>query len=66
MRKRLQEAEEQRKQREAEETAKQMEEIKRQEEVAKQESAMKAQRSSIGSLFLMLLHLLPLHRQTLK
>lgn len=44
-------AERQRKQREAEETAKQMEEIKRQEEAAKQETAMRAQQSSIGSLF---------------
>lgn len=44
-------AEQERKQREAEAAAKQMEEIKRQEEAAKQESAMKAQQSSIGSLF---------------
>ena len=44
-------AEEVRKQREAAETAKQMEEIKKAEEAAKQEAAMKAQQSSIGSLF---------------
>ena len=44
-------AEKQRKQREAEETARQMEEIKKQEEIAKQETAMRAQQSSIGSLF---------------
>lgn len=44
-------AEQERKKREAEASAKQMEEIKRQEEAAKQESAMKAQQSSIGSLF---------------
>lgn len=44
-------AEQERKQREAEAAAKQMEEMKKQEEVAKQEAAMKAQRSSIGSLF---------------
>ena len=44
-------AEEVRKQREAAETAKQMEEIKKAEEAAKQEVAMKAQQSSIGSLF---------------
>lgn len=44
-------AEEQRKQREIEATSKRMEEIKREEEVAKQEAALKAQQSSIGSLF---------------
>lgn len=44
-------AEELRKQREIEATSKRMEEIKREEEVAKQEAALKAQQSSIGSLF---------------
>ena len=44
-------AEELRKQREIEATAKRMEEIKREEEAAKQEAALKAQQSSIGSLF---------------
>ena len=44
-------AEELRKQREIEATAKRMEEIKREEEAAKQEAALKAQQSTIGSLF---------------
>ena len=44
-------AEKLRKQREIEATSKRMEEIKREEEVAKQEAALKAQQSSIGSLF---------------
>ena len=44
-------AEELRKQREIEATSKRMEEIKREEEAAKQEAALKAQQSTIGSLF---------------
>lgn len=44
-------AEYERKQREALEAAKRMEEIKRQEEAAKQATAMKAQQEAIGSLF---------------
>ena len=44
-------AEELRKQREIEATSKRMEEIKREEDAAKQEAALKAQQSTIGSLF---------------
>ena len=44
-------AEELRKQREKEAAAKRMEELKKEEEAAKQEAALKAQQSSIGSLF---------------
>ena len=44
-------AEELRKQREIEATSKRMGEIKREEEAAKQEAALKAQQSTIGSLF---------------
>ena len=45
-------AEELRKQREKEAAAKRMEELKKEEEAAKQEAALKAQQSSIGSLFM--------------
>lgn len=45
-------AEELRKQREKEAAAKSMEELKKEEEAAKQEAALKAQQSSIGSLFM--------------
>lgn len=44
-------ADEERRKREAEETAKQMAEIKKNEEEAKQATAMKAQKDAIGSLF---------------
>lgn len=45
-------AEELRKQREKEAAAKRMEELKKEEEAAKQEATLKAQQSSIGSLFM--------------
>ena len=45
-------AEELRKQREKEAAAKRIEELKKEEEAAKQEAALKAQQSSIGSLFM--------------
>ncbi|UVQ25937.1 hypothetical protein [Bacteroides thetaiotaomicron] len=45
-------AEELRKQREKEAATKRMEELKKEEEAAKQEAALKAQQSSIGSLFM--------------
>lgn len=45
-------AEELRKQREKEAAAKRMEELKKEEEAVKQEAALKAQQSSIGSLFM--------------
>ena len=45
-------AEELRKQREKEAAAKRMEELKKEDEAAKQEAALKAQQSSIGSLFM--------------
>lgn len=59
-------AEELRKQREAEEAAKQLQELKRKEEADRQEVARKRNKAQSVIFLLVLLHLLHLHRQTLR